>query len=789
MREVFINNQRVDMEGDGYAAMIYPSPIFKDLSSIQSNGTTTFTLPKTERNLAIIGCSDQADVRGDFPYSEYTFEEYRNGIPVIHNGRCKLLKIGEKIELATVWGPKVNMSDLLKKKLTELEPYSVTRDEDGKPHYSKPEASESENFVTWSSGTSFLSADSNDDFGFLCADFGMGVKDTRYMHPSARATYVIDQIGANMGMDIRFKNDEVRQTLAHKWLPLPTRNANILTWTRNSDYKFPKRFLNSFDDNLGYNITNVEVITPNQNSEILKEYPETPGNYAFSMYGEICLSVEYFLRENYWVREYGYSWDDIRYKEVVVRKDEDQPEEIVDLRGDTTMYNVEISYAGNTYLFPLEEKAQTYREYFKGGHPLNAPGTNSPFWDMRLVVVPISEEVAKFVEFTAEPSDSNVDRATDMYATMRLRKRIVTDGKVSFRYYEIPFSTDVRYNPGGFETDPLPGSSEGLNKNPEIGNGMPSSIIEGGGGNPSGPMFCYLPTSANWVTVFFTLYKRPDEVKPGESFPILHNLPDITCLDFMKSIMQMYGLYPQYLPKENVLELVSIDHIYQRVPEADNWNGRLVANKGIIPIEHTINDYAQKNWMRYTQDDVKRTDADGFVVVNNTALSDEKNIFEIKFAITENHNGRVNDNSQRSVFAYMPCYEPGKVTDDEPKPEPTFRGKIKPRLLSEGEYNISANSQKKIKKLIFDKPLQFGSFTLKEDEVCLIPVYYSKYQRVVRRPVAIECSVYMSDMDIHRFEATRPVYLKGQYWMPIQVSIDAKNLAKCKLLLMPETTK
>ena len=88
IREVYIDNKLVDVENNSATGYIFSSPIFRDISYIMSNRTTTYKLPKTSHNLTIFGLSDNPDVVSDFPYMIHDLKEYREGILFI-KGECR----------------------------------------------------------------------------------------------------------------------------------------------------------------------------------------------------------------------------------------------------------------------------------------------------------------------------------------------------------------------------------------------------------------------------------------------------------------------------------------------------------------------------------------------------------------------------------------------------------------------------------------------------------------------------------------------------------------------------
>ena len=245
-----------------------------------------------------------------------------------------------------------------------------------------------------------------------------------------------------------------------------------------------------------------------------------------------------------------------------------------------------------------------------------------------------------------------------------------------------------------------------------------------------------------------------DEVPFNSRFPIAPNLPDISCIDFIKSIMHMFGLFSYYdIDRPDTIIFISIDDIYSLKNVSHNWTDKVVK---MDKISHTFNDYAQKNFFKYNDSEDLNIDTSGFIEVQNSTLPREKEIIKIKFAPSER---RADEDG--NLYAYIPLYdEEGKLQNTEA------------RILGQVVFdNIKAG--------LFLDNMKFGT------SIGLLSTYYSLYQRTILRPVTVEIESYLSEKDIYDFSEITPIYIHGSYYMPITVSLYNNGLAKSKLLLMP----
>lgn len=207
MREVLIDNRPVDVNDSDVAGYIFTSPIFRDISKILSNRTTTYKIPKTQHNLSLIGLMDNPDIEGDFPYREHTFEEIRDGLPFI-KGVCTLLQISDNdIELSVVWGNTINILKLKDLKLRDFT---------------------SQDYLLWNNDTGFMSTSNTNTKGFLPVDFGRGIN-LEYTHPSVSMQYILDLIYQETGVLFTYPS-EFEDSIKKTWIPLIDKEANYLVW-------------------------------------------------------------------------------------------------------------------------------------------------------------------------------------------------------------------------------------------------------------------------------------------------------------------------------------------------------------------------------------------------------------------------------------------------------------------------------------------------------------------------------------------------------------------------------
>jgi hypothetical protein len=274
------------------------------------------------------------------------------------------------------------------------------------------------------------------------------------------------------------------------------------------------------------------------------------------------------------------------------------------------------------------------------------------------------------------------------------------------------------------------------------------------------------------------IYPESKTVLFSTLYPIIPNLPDITCLDFVKTFMLLFGLFAYYdKDSANNIRFFSVDEIYNRKPDAKDWTNKLITGNRIENITFTFQDYAQTNHIRYLKDETVKVNADGYIEVNNQTLEKEKDIAELKFAASD---------EDRNRFIYIPLYT--KKEEEKEEEETEMRGGVTIVRIVEIEYKKTTN---RIALMDFGSSGSTARFPAEMyfgkdgDAYGRINKYYKKYQEILLRPKVIEATFLLNEPDLYNIDLLTPVYLEqtGQYYAIIDINVNEKG-AKCKLLQM-----
>lgn len=211
-----------------------------------------------------------------------------------------------------------------------------------------------------------------------------------------------------------------------------------------------------------------------------------------------------------------------------------------------------------------------------------------------------------------------------------------------------------------------------------------------------------------------------------------NNLPDISYIDFVKAVCEMFGLWATAINGE--VYFLPYATLYNRNNPILDWSHKLVSTGDFDASKttYTLADYAQRNTLNYKEDDTVKVDANGALLVDNETLDKEKEMVVLPFAASDGN-----------IIPHL------KWKDDDRNTYEVEDVDIEPRIMALSE-GMDATTLKPFAKLSF-KTLSFNS---------LIASYYSTWQKIMRNPVIIEEKVMISEIDIANLDYRSPVYLQ-----------------------------
>lgn len=322
--ELYINDILCDLSSDEVVTLLYQSPIFSSLDSIQSNRSYNIALPPTPTNMQAIGQAARPDVDADAPYVRLPAALYQDGVPLFTQGFAVVTDIADTINVTLTWGNVDNFQPLFDNGLRDLGP--------------QLEELEAER-IDWNENTTILEGNTTNEYpgvAFWGVNFGMGLSNPKYLHPSVQVKTILSAIEKYNGIAIDGKDRLAYSKNLGPIIPLVSKNgdeisneAEALRFTANST-----NFKNQIYGVLG-------------RGNIIKDPHEIAYGSCTTKFNKTDLSVHITIKPSNGTGAYGYfthrppEWGDPKEMHIMLTE-LDGNSEIVKSTILGTSYNVEL---------------------------------------------------------------------------------------------------------------------------------------------------------------------------------------------------------------------------------------------------------------------------------------------------------------------------------------------------------------------------------------------------------------------------------------------------------------
>lgn len=106
------------------------------------------------------------------------------------------------------------------------------------------------------------------------------------------------------------------------------------------------------------------------------------------------------------------------------------------------------------------------------------------------------------------------------------------------------------------------------------------------------------------------------------------NLPDMTQIDFVKMVCNIFGLVPEANERDHEIRFWNYRELYENIPLAVDWSKYLSERDD--EVEFKFGDYAQNNYLKYKQsDDVNVVNGIGNMQIDDETLQEEKDMVQL----------------------------------------------------------------------------------------------------------------------------------------------------------------
>jgi hypothetical protein len=238
----------------------------------------------------------------------------------------------------------------------------------------------------------------------------------------------------------------------------------------------------------------------------------------------------------------------------------------------------------------------------------------------------------------------------------------------------------------------------------------------------------------------------------------------------------MYTLTIQADPTTKVLSFRTWDDIAERRDGSVDWTAKLdnVPKTGYTELNKAFGDYAQLNYLTYTQDDAVTSDPDGELEVQDTTLKARATLFEVAFSGSDDTAVAVGGGAQqvaqvKKIDANEPVVGLQEYTDVsprilavEPSAFPSFTidtGNLDgaTQVLPSGDYNRAYFAS--------------GTYGLRFN--ALKERHFARLEGTTLNPIKqVKCNVFLQSSEVLNLDFFQPVYLEqfGLYFYVLNVS-------------------
>ena len=231
-------------------------------------------------------------------------------------------------------------------------------------------------------------------------------------------------------------------------------------------------------------------------------------------------------------------------------------------------------------------------------------------------------------------------------------------------------------------------------------------------------------------------------VSIDNTFPLGGNLPDIKQWDFIRNCMIIGGLTP--IVSQTRVQFYKVSEILD-VTRAVDWTNKLNAASAVKVKPSLGNNWAQRNQIKFKEDEDSTRKPDFSIDIADETLKTDRDWAELDFAASLNN----------TAIHYISTANGATYEDVD----------IEPRFF---QYNAATES------LNFTQDLYGEGLKAK----------YASLQAAIEKPVIIEATVRLTEIDLATLDLTRPVYLAqfGRYYHVLKVQTGKTDECKVELL-------
>lgn len=244
----------------------------------------------------------------------------------------------------------------------------------------------------------------------------------------------------------------------------------------------------------------------------------------------------------------------------------------------------------------------------------------------------------------------------------------------------------------------------------------------------------------------------------GGFFPIIPNLPDMTCAEFITDCMIYTGKFPfiNDIDSSEILFRGAQTLVSNVGTDSLDWSGKLI---DITEINYRFGDYAQKNSIDYNEGEADEVNGTvGYLNVQNSFLEPIKELARMKFNAAKPIGGNIRLNAIIDLPLYDISVQSGVLITNKKDIDKSYLGKIVARYV------------------YFTEAMKFSSIVQNTE--------YTALQSLILKPRVIKANVMLNAVDIFNLNMEKPIYFKqtGKYYAILTAQVEEEAATEIELL-------
>lgn len=293
--------------------------------------------------------------------------------------------------------------------------------------------------------------------------------------------------------------------------------------------------------------------------------------------------------------------------------------------------------------------------------------------------------------------------------------------------------------------------------------------------------------------------KSIDKCIEPHNIDVISNLPDIGCLNFVKSLFYMMGSFPYVNSSKEIIPRFYVE-LRDNLNSGNvlDWSSKLPGAASDLPseIKFATSDFAQSNYYIMKSDDLdssydpENIDDDvyapgiGCLSVENSTLEKSKTVIQVPFFAPYTLNRKLPSYDTGNTIK---CWTLADEADSNERntvynrlefcnPEPAL-GIVRDREITQdlntGESVVKGNV------MTMEVWNRFGSILSNES--------FNYLQQIIRKPFVIKENLRLDEFDLLDLDYTRPIYLDkyNSYFAIVSILRDGTGKCKCELIKLP----